>query len=151
MQNRILEKEIVFINVIKFLRVEDFINLSICNNKLIKFYNKSYIWKEKNRHILRLGDYVKDYKNQYIINYGAKHKNKCSICNQYIIQDFYILMHDCNYGFIDCVKCLNLSNECGCGCYTTYHTKCLKMDNPYIVDCPLCNQKVAAYHINFNI
>lgn len=151
MQNKILEKEIVFINVIKFLKLNDFINLSTCNKKFSQLNNKSYIWKEKNRHIVNFCHLIDNYKKQYIMNYGAKDKNLCSICNQYIIQDFYILMHDCNYGFTDCVKCANSLNECGCGSYTTYHNKCLKKDNFYIANCPLCKHKVAAYHINYNI
>ena len=151
MQNRILEKEIVFINIIKFLKLNDFINLSTCNKKFSQFKNKSYIWKEKNRHIVNFCHLIENYKEQYIMNYGAKNNILCSICNNYIIHDFYILIHNCNYGFTYCVKCANSLNECECGSYTSYHNKCLKKDNFYIVNCPLCKHKVAAYHINYNI
>jgi hypothetical protein len=150
MQKKIfLEQEIVFISVIKFLSISDFLNLSNCNKKLRKYINFNYVWKEKNLTIINPKHIIKNYKNQFIYNYRSKDNNICSICNDYIIQDFYISMHNCNYGFTKCVKCLDF--KCTCSEYLSFHSKCVKKDNFNIIECPLCKSKIAAYHINYNV
>ena len=150
MQKKALELEIVFINVIKYLDVYDFLNLSSCNMNFYKYFSKNYIWKEKNSNIIDLNQKIDNYKLQYIINFNSKNRNKCSICNDYIIQDFYISTHDCNYGFTKCTKCLK-SSFCICGDYVSYHSKCINKENLFLIECPLCKTKIAAYHINYNI
>ena len=146
---KIIKKEFVFINIIKFLKIYDFINLSKCNRKLYSYFFKNYIWKEKNKNIININQNIINYKSQFIMNFNCKNRSLCSICNQYIIKDFYISMHNCNYGFIRCVKCNDLN--CICDTYSSYHSKCVSKVNNYIIVCPLCNQHINAYLINYNV
>jgi hypothetical protein len=146
----ILEREFIYSSIIKFITIKDFINLSITNKNLLNKLKKKYIWKQKLENILDKDSNVDNYYRQVKLNYNSKSRNICSICNDYIIKNFFITNHDCNYGFLKCLKCENKSN---CTCkpvLSSYHSKCIESDNNCII-CPLCGTKTVGYFISINV
>ena len=147
----ILEIDIVFIKIIQFLGINDFVNLGMVNKKFKNKYDNDKIWKNKMYDIINLDCKIESYKKQFILNYLSKSSNICSLCYKYIYKDFYILYHDCNYGFKKCVLCSD-TKKCKCSSkLSTYHSNCVIKKNNNCIICPLCNYPVNAYNILINI
>ena len=134
-----LEIDLVFQEIIKYLDIKDFTMVSIVNKTLNKKYNDDRFWKSKLYDIINLNDTVVSYKKQYIMNYCSKLREICSICHKLILTDFVILTHNCNYGFKNCIICMN-SNKCKCSMkLPSYHSCCINKYDDRLIYCPLCN------------
>mgnify|MGYP003968159283 CR=1 FL=1 len=147
----IFDSNKLFSLIIKYIDIKDFFNLSLTNRKNFNNFKSNKIWIEKLENIINpnIKSKIVDYKRQFFLNYYSSARNICSICNGNIIKDFYLTVHKCHYGFIQCVKC-NSDIKCNCNNFNTYHTKCIIHTDNYII-CPICNNNIIAYKIGLNI
>ena len=143
----ILNSKKLFSKIIKYLETEDFFNLCIINKKTFKNFNDNNIWKEKLAGVINwnLKEKKLNYKDQFKIAYKSKNRDLCSICNKFIIKDFYMTLHDCHYGFNK-----EVSSNINKSDYISYHSDCLTKYKNLIL-CPLCKYPIVAYHIGFNV
>lgn len=133
-----------------FLDLKDIIKLMSVNKILYNLTKDEQIWRM--RFFKRDLFLDSDLYFKYIRMFHLKNSRLiCGVCEDYLITDLILIIHNCNYNLKKCINCEH--NQCSCSNYVTYHKCCLKsyQNNSNYYSCPFCETIIPGYFIKYNI